>query len=221
MLSEFADPQRAPEVLGLREMIRSWRFYDHVRTDADAPARRSTIGTRTFVLDHDGSDLAAALQTIAEVGDASALNAAIDSAFPGSRLSIARADTGVLSVQLHQHGLLRPLGVQELSDGTLRYLLWVAALLSPRPASLLVLNEPETSLHNDLLPSAAALIGHAATQTQVIAVTHSPILVDALRRSARNAPTELGAVELVKEFGETVVAGPGSPDEPPWHWPKR
>jgi predicted ATPase len=221
MLSEFADPQRAPEVLGLRETIRSWRFYDHIRTDADAPARRSKIGTRTFVLDHDGADLAAALQTIVEVGDASALDAAIDSAFPGSRLSIARADTGVLSVQLHQHGLLRPLGAGELSDGTLRYLLWVAALLSPRPASMLVLNEPETSLHSDLLPSAADLIGHAATQTQVIAVTHSPILIDALRRSARNALAELGTIELVKEFGETVVAGREPPDEPPWHWPKR
>ena len=221
MLSEFADPQRAPEVLGLRERIRSWRFYDHIRTDADAPARRSKIGTGTFVLDHDGADLAAALQTIVEVGDASALDAAIDSAFPGSRLSIAHAGPGVLSAQPHQHGLLRRLGVEELSDGTLRYLLWVSALLSPRPASLLVLNEPETSLHSDLLPSAADLIGHAATQTQVIAVTHSPVLIDALRRSARNAPAELGTIELVKEFGETVLAGPEPPDEPPWHWPKR
>jgi len=26
MLSEFADPQRAPEVLGLRDEIRSWRL---------------------------------------------------------------------------------------------------------------------------------------------------------------------------------------------------
>src|SRR4051794_35203835 len=47
----------------------------------------------------------------------------------------------------HQHGLLRPLSGAELSDGTLRYLLWVAALLTPRPPALLVLNEPETSLH--------------------------------------------------------------------------
>lgn len=84
-----------------------------------------------------------------------------------------------------------------------------------------MLNEPETSLHSDLLPSAADLIGHAVTQTQVIAVTHSPILIDALRRSVRNAPTTLGTIELVKEFGETVVAGPEPPDEPPWHWPKR
>src|SRR6202050_1990818 len=106
MLSEFADPERAAAGLCLRAVSGSWRSFHHLRTAADAPARRSTIGTRTFVLDHDGSDLAAALQTIAEVGDASALNAAIDSAFPGSRLSIARADTGVLSVQLHQHGLL-------------------------------------------------------------------------------------------------------------------
>ena len=41
-------------------------------------------------------------------------------------------------------GLLRPLRGAELSDGTLRYLLWVAALLTPRPPELLVLNEPET-----------------------------------------------------------------------------
>jgi predicted ATPase len=32
MLSELADPQRAPEVLRLREQIRSWRFSDHLRT---------------------------------------------------------------------------------------------------------------------------------------------------------------------------------------------
>jgi predicted ATPase len=124
-------------------------------------------------------------------------------------------------VQLHQHGLLRPLGVEELSDGTLRYLLWVAALLSPRPASLLVLNEPETSLHSDLLPSLADLIGHAASQTQVIAVTHARILIDALRRSVQNGGPELSAIELVKEFGETVIAGLEAQAEPSWHWPKR
>ena len=64
---------------------------------------------------------------------------------------------------MQQHGLLRPLKAAELSDGTLRYLLWVAALLTPRPPGLLVLNEPETSLHPDLLPALARLIAHAAS----------------------------------------------------------
>lgn len=157
------------------------------------------------------------MQTIAEVGDARALDAAIDSAFPGSRLSIARAGTGVLSVQLHRHGLPRPLGAGELSDGTLRYLLWVAALLSPRPAGLLVLNEPETSLHSDLLPAAADLIGHAATRTQVIAVTHSPILIGAA--PARSRPTRprprTGRPRRHGRSAHQESAAPRTPGNPP------
>ena len=66
---------------------------------------------------------------------------------------------GRFELQMRQHGLLRPLGTAELSDGTLRYLLLVAALLSPRPPELMVLNEPETSLHPDLLAPLGRLIG--------------------------------------------------------------
>ena len=220
MLSEFADPQRAPELVSLRDRIRSWRFYDHFRTDPAAPARGSQIGTRTPVLGHDGSDLAAALQTIREIGDAAAVDAAVDAAFPGSTLTIDGADDGRLSVRLHQHGLLRALDVGELSDGTLRYLLWIAALLSPRPASLLVLNEPETSLHPDLLAPLGRLIGQAATRTQVIAVSHAAPLIKAVAAGA-DAGTELTAIELIKEFGETGVRGLDRFDAPSWVWPKR
>ncbi len=221
MLSEFADPQRAPELLSLRDRIRSWRFYDQFRTDAMAPARGSHIGTRTPVLSHDGADVAAALQTIAEIGDDAGLAAAVSAAFPGSRLNVARSDDGRLSIELHQVGLLRALGPAELSDGTLRYLLWIAALLSPRPADLLVLNEPETSLHPDLLLPLGELISAAAGRTQVIAVTHSASLIDAVRRASHQAGPELTAIELTKDLGETKVVGREPLDQPAWHWPKR
>ena len=82
MLTEVIDPVRAPELLQVREQVRSWRFYDHFRTDHEAPARQTQIGTRTPVLHHDGRDLAAALQTIVEIGDAGALHATIADAFP-------------------------------------------------------------------------------------------------------------------------------------------
>jgi predicted ATPase len=216
MLSELADPHRAPELLLLRERIRSWRFYDHVRTDADAPARRSQVGTRTPVLSADGSDLAAALQTIREIGDAAALDEAIDRAFPGSRLEVAVVG-GRFEVMLRQHGLLRPLASPELSDGTLRYLIWVGALLTPRPPELLVLNEPETSLHPDLVPPLAELFLTAAGHTQVVAVTHSRALVAALED--RDPGVQL--IELAKELGETRVVGQGPLDQPPWQWPER
>src|SRR5262249_48339362 len=47
MLSELADPRLAPELTRMRDRIRSWRFYDHVRTDAAAPARAAHLATRT------------------------------------------------------------------------------------------------------------------------------------------------------------------------------
>jgi predicted ATPase len=212
MLSEFADPRNAPELLALREQIRSWRFYDHFRTDAAAPARQPQLGTRTPVLAADGSDLAAALQTVREIGTTDPAGS-IDAAFPGSTLEISERD-GWFSFGLRQPGMLRPLGAAELSDGTLRYLLWVAALLSPRPPALLVLNEPEMSLHPELIEPLAALIAGAATRSQVIVVSHSAALIAALESSATR-------IELDKPFGETTVRGQGALDEPAWNWPKR
>ena len=220
MLSEYADPHRAPELLLTRERIRSWRFYDQFRTDATAPARTSRIGTRTPVLDHDGADLAAALQTIRENGDTEALDVAIDQAFPGSRVTIEVRD-GWFELKFRQHGLLRPLGAAELSDGTLRYLLWVAALLAVRPPELFVLNEPETSLHPDLLPALAALISTTARKTQVVVVSHAEPLIRALAATAEELGEDVGTAALEKDFGATTIRGQGRLDQPAWHWPTR
>jgi predicted ATPase len=221
MLSEFADPRLAPEVVRVREQVRSWRFYDHIRTDAAAPSRASQVGTRTPVMSPDGADVAAALQTIRETGDDDSLDKAVDLAFPGSRVTVESEGGGRLGLRLHQHGLLRPLGAAELSDGTLRYLLWAAALLAPRPAGLLVLNEPETSLHWELLAPLAQLITAAAGRSQVITVSHSQTLINALHRATLEAGTPVSTIELVKDFGETRVAGREPLDGPAWRWPKR
>ncbi len=214
LFDQIGNDPGCPEVFQLRETIRRWRFYDHFRSDADAPARQPQLGTRTPVLHHDGRDLAAALQTIREIGDRAALDAAIDDAFPGSRLHIDFQAGGRFVVELHQEGLLRPLGAAELSDGTLRYLLLVAALLTPRPPSLMVLNEPETSLHPDLLPALGRLIIAASRQTQVWVVSHASRLIATLRESP-----ECNILELDKQLGQTCIRGQGMLDEPPWHWP--
>ncbi len=215
MMARFADPQHAPEMLLLREQIRAWRFYDHFRTDSDAPARAPQVGTHTPVLGHDGADLAAALQTIREIGDAAALDAAVSDAFPGGGVSVRNVD-GRFEVEMRQHGLLRGLRAAELSDGTLRYLLWIAALLAPRPAPLLVLNEPETSLHPDLLPALARLIAQTSGRTQVLVVSHSVPMIEAFGRLTGGQ-----TIRLVKELGETRVEGLRDLDAPPWRWPPR
>jgi predicted ATPase len=249
MLTELADPERAPELLRVRRMIRGWRFYDSFRADAAAPARQAHVGTRTPVLADDGHDLAAALQTIREDGR-SVLDRAVADAFDGAILDIT-VEGGRFDVALHQPGMLRPLSSAELSDGTLRYLLLVAALLTVDPPPLLVLNEPETSLHPDLLPPLARLIRAAAERSQVMVVSHSGHLVAELgvgpdgggdgegdlsddSRGAQggggresDGEFRLGAgppahaITLVKDLGETFVQGQGLLTTPPWTWGSR
>ena len=215
MMTHVADPRNAPEMLALRESIRAWRFYDHFRTDADAPARFPQIGTHTPVLGNDGADLAAAVQTICEIGDGEVLATAVADAFPGSRLSVD-TNSGRFALVMEQHGLLRPLGAAELSDGTLRYLLWIAALLTARPPALMVLNEPETSLHPDLLPALARLIARAAKRSQIVVVTHASRLITALTEQEG-----CHSITLEKTFGETTIAGTKQMDLPAWNWPTR
>ena len=215
MLASVADPLRAPEMLALREAVRGWRFYDQFRTDSDSLARTSQIGTWSPVLHHDGSNLAAALQTILEIRSDTVLANAVEDAFPGSSLSIEDRN-GRFEVQLQQHGLLRPLSAAELSDGTLRYLLWVAALLTPHPPQLMVLNEPETSLHPDLLPALARLIVAAAAQAQIIVVSHAEALIRTLTEASICI-----RLHLLKEFGETTIEGTTALNKPKWSWPAR
>jgi predicted ATPase len=95
----------------------------------------------------------------------------------------------------------------------LRYLLLVAALLSPRPPALMILNEPETSLYPDLLQPLARLIVQASKRSQIVLVSHAAPLVSALDADANSRQ-----IVLEKELGETLVR---DQDPPAWSWPSR
>jgi len=222
VLAEYAHPRALPELAAVRERLRGWRFYDGFRVDAGAPARHPQVGSRTPVLSDDGSELAAAIQTIIEAGFDD-LNRAVADAFDGATVSVAVHD-GLFDLQLRQRGMLRPLRAAELSDGTLRFLLWAAALLSPQAPSLMVLNEPETSLHPSLVRPLAALICSAAARTQVVVVTHSRSLLELLDTVpvAEADQTERAVeIELYKEWGETRITGQGLLTTPRWDWGQR
>ena len=199
VLSQIIDPHLYPEISALRNEILRWRFYHHFRTDLESPLRQPKVGVQTEVLSHDGSDLAAALQTILEVGDDSFLRETISEAFGGATLVIEVVDT-LFTFKLQMPGLLRPLQPRELSDGQLRFLCLCAALLSPRPPSLLALNEPETSLHPDLINSLGSLMARAAKDTQLWITTHSYPLAESIERNSG-----IPRVRLSMMAGDTKV----------------
>ena len=212
LLSQLREPHRFPLLSTVREQLRGWRFYHHVRTDEGSPLRSSQVGTRTPVLAHDARDLAAALQTILEIGDGAALQAAVADGLDGAAVEIGAAEAR-FTLQLRSPGVLRAFGAAELSDGTLRYLALLAALASPRPPPLLVLNEPEQSLHPRLFAPLGERIAAAAARGQVLVVSHAEPLVAEIARAG-----EVTRIDLAKRDGETEVAGRRYLDEPPWEW---
>lgn len=199
VLAQLSEPHRFPLLSALRGALVQWRFYHHFRTDPDAAIRQPQVGVRTPALAHDGSDLAAALMTVQEIGDRALLHQSVERAFPGARLELYE-EQGRFGFRLEMPGLLRPLESAELSDGTLRYLCLVAALLSPRTPPFLAFNEPETSLHADLLPALAELVTDAGTRGQILVTTHAEPLARALEK-ARGTST----VRLTKRDGATVA----------------
>jgi predicted ATPase len=104
------------------------------------------------------------------------------------------------AVQMAMPGIARPLRAAELSDGTVRYLCLLAALLSPRPPTFLALNEPETSLHPDLLVPLAHLVARAAKTSQICLTTHAEPLAAAIADLTGTPP-----IRLEKVAGETRV----------------
>jgi predicted ATPase len=203
VLAQLREPHLYPELSILGRGLQEWRFYDYFRTDPESSLRQPQPSVLTPILAHDGIDLAAALLTIRTRGDADILEESIQAVFPGSILYI-ECEGCSFWLELELPGMHRRLKAAEFSDGTLRYLCLLAALLSPMPAPLLVLNEPENSLHPDVLVPLAKLICRAAERSQVWVTTHSDQLADLLA----DGP-DAKVITLHKVDGETRIKGQG------------
>ena len=204
MLSEVRDGIRFPALSAAREILLSWRFYHQFRTDADSAIRRPQVGSWSPILAHDGVNLAANLQSIAESGRKALLDEVLNSAFPNTQWR-AVDDNGAFQLQIFRPGVNRWLNASELSDGTLRFFCLCGALLTPKPPPLLVFNEPETSLHPSLLKPLAELIIEVPDETQILIVTHSEELSERIAESC-----DAKVARLIDFLGETRLEGHAS-----------
>lgn len=199
VFGQLSDPHLYPELSQAREILRQWRFYHEFAVWPGSPLRAPQIGISAPVLAHDGSNLASAFRTIHEVGNRTLLYETLAHAFPDSTFQV-QAPQGRFQLVMHREGILRPLEAAELSDGTLRFLCLAVAMLSPRPPSLMALNEPENSLHPDLLPALAQLIAEASRYSQLWVTSHSSLLAGLIAEHC--AVTHY---QLTQQQGETVV----------------
>ncbi len=165
--------------------------------------RKPCLAVATPTLSSDGADLAAVFATLVHIReDTAELDRAVDDAFPGSQLIVPLPERNASFGLIQPEYPKRIFEAAELSDGTLRYLALVGALLGYRLPSFIALNEPEASLHPDLLEPLARLIAGAAQRTQIWVVTHSERLARAFDAQAGVTPRT-----VVKRNGETWIEG--------------
>ena len=202
-LGSIAEPERFPDLELIRRTLLDWRFYHVLRTDRDSPLRRPCLAVTSPTLSSDGSNLAAVFATLVHIRqDSAGLQQMIRDAFAGAQLVVPPPERTASFGMIFPEFRGRVFDASELSDGTLRYLALAGTLMAYRLPAFIALNEPETSLHPDLLAPLARLIVQASSRTQIWLVTHSEQLAASLQKHGGIKP-----YTVVKRGGETWIEG--------------
>lgn len=99
-------------------------------------------------------------------------------AFPGfEALNFPAVAAGMLTLTWKEKNFDKPLYIHQLSEGTLRFLWLVSLLQSPALSTVTMIDEPEVSLHPELLNLLVDLMREASSRTQIIVATHSDLLI--------------------------------------------
>ena len=166
----------------IEDFIQEWAFYDAAQMNIDAIRRANPeIGSGDRTLTPSGINLALVMFNLSRdsIDFEEKIREGMAELFPATRSLRANTIGRVsLTVEWHLHGVPKPFFLDEMSEGTVRMLCWMAILFSPKIPRLLILDEPEASLHPAWLRVLAGWIRDAARRTQIVVSTHSPDLLD-------------------------------------------
>jgi predicted ATPase len=179
-------PKMFQEPEDFRRRLASSTFYHVLNVDPRSPVRLPQAMGPAELPGRNGEDLVSCLFYLRET-DRNRFEAIEDSlraAFPRfERLDFPPVAAGTLGLAWREHGFSKPLYTHQLSEGTLRFL-WLTTLLqSPGLTALTLLDEPEVSLHPELLSLLADQLREASQRTQLIVATHSDALIRFLEPS--------------------------------------
>lgn len=173
-------PKMFQEPEDFRHRLASSTFYHVLNVDPRSPVRLPQPMQPAKLPGRNGEELVSCLFYLreAERHRFEAIQDSLRAAFPRfERLDFPPVAAGTLALAWRESGFSQPLYMHQLSEGTLRFL-WLATLLqSPGLTALTLLDEPEVSLHPELLSLLADLLREASLRTQLIVATHSDRLI--------------------------------------------
>jgi predicted ATPase len=168
----------------LRETVKKWQFYNANEMDlAKIRGERPKVGSSDVILAKSGENLPTVLDNIINhinhgIDFDERINNAMKEILPMTRRVKTSREGMSLTVQWYFDDMDVPFYLDDMSDGTVRMLCWATILHSPILPTLLVIDEPELSLHIAWMGILANWIKQASQKTQIIISTHSPDLLD-------------------------------------------
>ena len=177
-LSQVPKMFKQPEEL--RRTLSSVTQYHVLDVGPRAPVKLPQQLKPALLPGADGEDLVPFLYNLRE-SDRDRYDTIEDtlrSAFPGFEgLNFPSAAAGMLSLTWKEQYFKDSIYAHQLSEGTLRFLWLISLLQSPNLSTVTMIDEPEVSLHPELLSLLADLLREAARRTQIIVATHSDRLI--------------------------------------------
>ena len=177
-LSQVPKMYREPE--NLRKSLASCTYYGPLDVSEKSPIRLPQAMRPAKLPGARGEDLISCLYDLRETDRDrfEMIENIISAAFPDfERLNFPPVAAGILSMTWTDRNFSQPIYVHELSEGTLRFLWLVTLLQSQNLTTITLLDEPEVSLHPELLRHLVYLMREASKQTQLIVATHSDRLI--------------------------------------------
>ena len=179
-------PKMFQEPEDFRKHLASSTHYHVLDVSRRAPIRLPQQMRDAKLPGHDGEDLISCLYTLRETDPDrfETIEATLRAGFPDfERLNFPPVAAGTLSMTWKDKTSKNPFYMHQLSEGTLRFL-WLTTLLqSPGLTSVTMIDEPEVSLHPELLSLLADILREASERTQLIIATHADRLVRFLKPS--------------------------------------
>lgn len=177
-------PKMYQQSENLRKQLASCTFYSALDVSPRSPVRLPQEMRPAKLPGANGEDLISSLYDLRETDPDrfEMVEDTLAAAFPDfEKLNFPPVAAGILSMTWKDKNFLKPIYVHELSEGTLRFL-WLVTLLQSRELTALTLiDEPEVSLHPELLKLLADLMREASKRTQLIVATHSDRLIRFLK----------------------------------------
>ncbi len=170
----FAEPEE------FRRLLASSTHYHVLDVSSTAPVRLPQPMRVATLPGRDGGNLVSCLYGIRETDPDrfELIQDTLRAGFPAfERLNFPPVAAGVLAMTWKEKTSSTPFYMHQLSEGTLRFLWLVTLLQSPGLTSVTMIDEPEVSLHPELLALLADLFREASSRTQLIVATHADRLV--------------------------------------------